>query len=535
MTPIDDTGEVAYTAVSRPPRPTEATSAAAPRSAPPADTTPQAIPQVMDMGDDALQQEGTEQESLPAPVQDGVEYVLDDTYSTPLEAIDPKKEHIPLPSVTVTDLMESSAILGDSWRNGTKTSDDVWARVTKGSVRSMPSADGYVAPLADGTREWKKGIDTAQGLLRSSAPNVRLRQGVKLIGHQAVAFATQALKIGQVYSVMLVHSGFWVRLRAPSESSILELHRQLQAEKVSLGRATWGLLFSNTSSYFTQRLLDFTLEHVLDTSVNNPNEADLRDLISVHDLPILFWGLARAHWPNGFQFSRSCIRDASKCKHVSHGMLNLGELFRIDNKALTASQRKHMASVGKNTMSMESLQRYREEFLRGSTSNVTLKAGDGTVNMTLRSPTAAQHIRAGQDWVQSIEDAYPAALEMSEDERDAYLWSQGRASTMRQYTHYVQSITVADQVLDDPETVAMLLDNLSKDEAVRLAFMKAVAKFIDDSVVAMVALQTYRCPSCNELQTAGREKGRFPDYIPLDAGAIFFSLVAQRVAVIEAR
>lgn len=531
--PSSDESELIYSGVSRPVRPAEP-----PIAAPPRPTQQPAIPatidQVMDLEDDSpLDKSGPQEE--PAVDTSAVDYVLDETYMQPLDAIDPKKEHVSLPSATAADLRESAAALGETWRNGTKSSDTQWAQVVQASIRSMPSANGYADALNASERDWKKGIDTSQGMLRSSAPNVRLRPGVKLMGHQAVAFATQALKIGQVYSTQLVHSGFWVRLRAPSESAMLELYRQLQAEKVSLGRSTWGLLFSNTSSYYTRVLLDFTLEHILDTSVNNPTEVDLRDLISVHDLPILFWGLARAHWPNGFQFSRSCVRDATKCKHVSHGMLNLGELFRVDNKSLTQAQRKHMTSVGKNTMTLDSLQRYREEFLRGATSNVTLKAGDGEVVMTLRSPTAAQHIRAGQDWVQSIEEAHPTALEMSEDDRDNYLWNQGRATTMRQYTHYVQSITVAGQTFDDQETVAMLLDNLSKDEAVRLAYMKAVAKYIDDSVVAMVAIQTYKCPSCGELQTAGREKGRFPDYIPLDAGAIFFSLVAQRVDEIATR
>jgi hypothetical protein len=309
----------------------------------------------------------------------------------------------------------------------------------------------------------------------------------------------------------------------------------INAEKLSLGRTTYGLIFSNNSSYTTRLLLDFAIEHIHDTSLDLPDGQDMRALITVHDLPILFWALACAHWPNGFQYSRPCISDPTKCMHVTNAKLALNRLQFTDRNSLTKTQRQHMTNAAPRSMSIDSIKRYKEEFLRGVDRQVEIKAGAGSVRLILKNPTAAQHVQAGFDWINSIEEAYPASLAMSDKERDSYLYNQGRATVMRQYSHYVNKIIVDGADYDDADTINGILGDLSADDQTRRDFMKEVAKYIDDSVVSMIAIPTYTCPSCGGAQNVGRETTKHPDYIPLDVSAVFFSLVAQRVGRIEAR
>jgi hypothetical protein len=495
-------------------------------------------PQDIDLGDD-----GSDIESENAPGQTPIVPAVDNSdleydYSAPLAELDPAKEAVVIASTSFTGLSELNKQIaqGGVWRQPVdKNVKTIWANVLSASVRSMPADSGLMASINDPSRKWVKAVDSPTGPLRSTSPRLRIKPGAKIGANHAREYAMQALNMGQMFSTALWHSGFWVRLRAPSESAMLELHRKIQAEKVTLGRLTWGLLFSNASSYYSRVLLDFVMDHVHDTSVDLPEDKDLRELIMVHDLPILYWGLAKAHWTNGFQYSRPCIADPDKCMHISHGKLNLQELLRQDDTAFTAYQRKHMGNVAPRSMSLASIQSYRDEMLRGSKSKVNLKAGGGSVEVVFKTPTALQHLGAGQLWIDNIEKSTPESLGLPVDERDDFIWAKGKATTMRQYAHYVDSIIVGDQNFSQEETVYELLDMLSADDTVRDEFLKAVAHYIDESVVAMVAIQTYVCPSCGTRQNAGRDKSKFPDYIPLDPGAIFFSLVAQRVAMIAAR
>jgi hypothetical protein len=460
---------------------------------------------------------------------------LEYDYYTPLDAIDITREHLVMPPATGREMSDSVSGLSSA-AVGTTTDDAAWADAIRLSAQTVIANSGYVDPLVDDKRKWVRVVGSPKGALSSSAPQLKVRPNTKLTGQRAVSFVTKSLGMGQMFNVALWHTGIWVRLNPPTEAEILDLYRTLNAEKITLGRSTWGLLFSNTTSYTTRILLDFIASHIHDTSVDLPEGTDIRDIMSVHDIPHLVWGQACAHWSSGFQYSRPCVNDPDKCKHISHGKLFLNMLQRVDDNALTTLQRAHMTNTGSRSMTLDQVSLYKREFLRTHVDQkITLKAGSGDLTMVLKNPTASQHLRAGHLWVNHIEEAYPNSIGLDASARDAYLWQQGRATLMRQYAHYIESVTVDGQTFDQEETINSLLDVLSADDNLRGDFLKAIAKFIDDTVVSMIAINTYECPSCKMRQNKGREETKHPDYIPLDPSSVFFSLVVQRVGMIEAR
>lgn len=407
-----------------------------------------------------------------------------------------------------------------------------WLGVISAGIESNVYDEGLIQTVLDETAQFVQGVDSEMGKLTASSPSFKAQEGTKFTGEKARLRVRQSLKLGVIFNVPLWHSGFWVRIKAPSEGDLLELYRQITADKVTLGRATYGLLFSNNTSYASRTLLDFCIEHLYETSLDLKEADDIRPHIKTPDLPILFWGLACSIWPNGFQYMRGCIADPEKCTHVIKEKLDLSKLQFTNTSALTKWQIAHMTKRTRGAMSLESLKRYNEEFIKGQPRKIQLNP---QVSMTLKLPNAIEHIDAGYRWINAIEENYGRALIQDESKRDAYLLSQGKATVMRQYSHFVEAIDVSGELYEDRETIEDILNDLTASDTLRTEFMQAVAKYLDDSVVSLIAIPSFQCPSCGGEQKSSKDAQRYPELIPLDVNNTFFTLAVQRIRRIEAR
>lgn len=407
-----------------------------------------------------------------------------------------------------------------------------WLGVVSSGIEFSTYSEGFVSAALDEGAQFVQEVDSPQGPLSAGAPKYRVKEGVKFSGEKARLRVRQSLNLGVIFNIPLWHSGFWIRLKAPSEGALLELYREITSDKVTLGRATYGLLFSNNTSYASRALLDFCIDHLYETSLDLKEDEDLRSHIKTLDLPVLFWGLACSIWPNGFQYMRSCISDPEKCQHVIKEKLDLKKL-QFSNKAqLTQRQITHMTRRERGSMTLESVQRYSDEFIKGQLREVVI---NDSVKMKFQVPSALQHIESGYRWINAIEENYGRALTMDETRRDKYLLSQGKATVMRQYGHFVKSITVGGEEYDDQETIEDILSDLTASDDVRDKFLKAASKFIDDSVISMIAIPTFVCPSCGGEQKPAKENTKHPGLLPLDVNNVFFALAVQRIRRIEAR
>lgn len=443
---------------------------------------------------------------------------------------------VALPSATANEVIQRLEDCSSSLVDSASPAQKRWEEAVMSAQGAPLYANAYVAPLVSPDRDWVTAVDGPTGPLRSSAPRVKRSANVKYTGATARRIARTELGLGGAFGVGLWHSGFWVRLRPPTEGAMLELYQNLTQEKAQLGRATYGLIFSGMGGYYSRILLDFVLEYVVDTSLILEDGEDIRNYIHVHDLPILYWGLACAHWSRGFLYSRPCVAKPGECSHVITETLNLREeMHVVDKRCLTAYQKQHMSKLQPRSVTTASLQQYQDEFLHRSPRLVNIDTPAAKIVITLKSPTARGHIQASYDWVNGIEELYPESLGVDVKTRQKFLLNQGRASLMRQYEHYVQSIRINDILLDDAEAISGTLEDMSGDEKIRVEFLKAVAKYIDDTVVSMIAIPSFICPSCGGQQNVGRPDTPHPNRIPLSVERLFFHLLALQVQEIETR
>lgn len=469
-------------------------------------------------------------------------FKMDFAYTSEGYAFDKAGITVGLPSGTDAQTREA---LRDTpnFKSGMDTLSQRYIEVINQGLASLPFGEGLVETAHRDDAMWAQKVESPVGSLMGVSPKFKKKEGVKYTGESARNLIRSHMKLGTVFAVPLWHSGFWVTLRSPTESDLIELYRKITQDKITLGRSTYGLLFSNVSVYVNKILLDFVIDNLYETSLNIKDNEDIRSYIQLPDLSLLVWGLACAAWPNGFQYERACITDVDKCKHVVSEKLNLSKLLWTDTTSLTTRQVQHMTKRLRGSMETETLKVYQDDFVRGKQNKIELT---DTLSFVIKQPTALEHVEAGYRWINGIEEGYGRALNQDENTRNDYLLSHAQASSMRQYAHYISSILVDEEEIDGKEEVENALIDLSSRDDLRDLFMKKIAQFLDSSLISFVGIPTYTCPACGgnqrhshaeeEAIAAGvKAKPAYPELIPLDVAQTFFPLMVQTVLRVRER
>jgi len=409
-----------------------------------------------------------------------------------------------------------------------------WATTLNEGLTQAAFEDNYKGTLENEESFFKQSIQSEMGPLGGASPAFKPVEGETIKGQRGILRMMSYLGMGTVFKTPLWHTGIWITIKAPSEGELLELQRQLVADKIELGRNTYGLAFSSTSVYIADRLVSFALRHIYETTLSA--DVDLKTIISVHDIPALLWGLTCAIYPRGFQYRRACIADAEKCNHIVEERLNLSKILWTNTKALTPSQVLHMTKRQSGSVSLDAVKRYKEEMLSCQNRRVVIdENSQRPLQMTLRVPTVAEYIDSGQEWISSIVTMVNNALglDASENERNEYIFKHGQATSMRQQLHWVESIEFNSNVIDDNETLRGTFNVLSTDDITRNDFMKKVQSYIDDTTIALLGIPVYDCPSCGKTQPTPIPKQT--SIIPIDVYQTFFTLLGQKLQRLTAR
>lgn len=414
-----------------------------------------------------------------------------------------------------------------------------WFMRVEGASIVRPSRNMFDRTVDRTEALFKQFVDSEKGKLAPGNIKLGDASNTKVSGEKAVLRMRAAMGLGSVISIPLWHSGFWITIKAPNEAAELELNRRIAEEKISLGRATYGLMFANTSVFFAGWLIDFALAHVYDTSLKVEGIDNIRKHISQLDIPILVWGLACATYPNGFPYARAVMDKDHSTSETVKEKINVGKLIWVDNNSFTPWQIAHMAQRGSNTMTLESIEKYKSEFTRGK--GRTIEISD-KISINLRVPTIDQYLTSGQRWVNGIVNMIDKAFGLGDNssgndaeserirnnKRNSYIIEQGKATNMRQYGHYVESIEVMGALTDDEETLNEQLNALSADDNARKIFFDSVIQFIEDSTVAVIATPVVK-------EKENETYPRFPRLLVIDPMTVFFILLVQKVTQIQQR
>lgn len=409
-----------------------------------------------------------------------------------------------------------------------------WAQQVREGMTMTAEAEMFVPTLEDENAEFHQHLQHNGVSLMAQPPKFKPLENQNLQGERAVIRLISHLGLGTLFNVPLWHSGIWVTFKPPSESEILELNRALIADKIKFGRYTYGLAYSNTTSYTIDRLVDFALAHVYDLTAKAEDITvdNLRKHISSQDIPSLLWGFVCTMYPRGFRYRRACVADPEKCNHVLEETLNVTKLQWTNVNALSDWQRTHMSVRQPKSKDLASITRYREELSKMQKKRVLMNEGlPNEIAITIKTPSVEEYVEAGHRWIGDIVDAVDRALgaDAASGERNAHIVRHGQASAMRQYSHWIDSIEYETNIINDRETIESTLDVLSADDVVRNQFITAVVDYINKSTISLIGIPAYDCPNCGATQSTNLDLPQYTNIIPLDVVQVFFGLLTQRL------
>lgn len=395
-----------------------------------------------------------------------------------------------------------------------------WKEVNEESKEFVMHGAAFNRAVEREGSQYKQFLETPKGQLGFSSPRLAEREGVKISGEKAILRVRALMGQGGLITIPLFHSGFWITIKTPSESSYIELRRRLVEDKIRLGRLTHGLVFSNVQSFTNGWLLDLIEDHLYETSLKD--QTNLRSKIKVTDLPTLFWGLACSIWPKGFQYTRAALTpEGIEAKELIAGLVNVAKLMWVDNTYFTPWQKSHMSNRQSGSVTQDSLDRYQKEFAQHSGRTIVV---NDHLKIHLQVPSAEAFVASGYRWINALVNIVDATFTGETDDagrRNVAMVEHANATLLRQYGHWISSIEVDESEQTDTDVLDSIVNMLAESVEVRTKFLNEVGKFIDDSTGVVIAIP--------EVSPKGSGIPRFPRLIPLDVVSTFFTLLMQRV------
>lgn len=408
-----------------------------------------------------------------------------------------------------------------------------WAQLLRMGMRSAFQDELLEAAVTRPGGDWRQYLQHNDSKLSMGKISIANKHGEKLTGPRAIQHMRTMLHGGTPKQVMLPHTGIWVSMRSNGDTSGVDLARQLAEEKIEMGSYSFGQAFSNYSAISAGIMMGYFHDMIYDSNLKD-EVTDYGDIVKITDLPMMAHGAASVIWPNGFNYTRAVLNNAGEKMTAKSGTVNINKLQKIDNSMFSPWQTGLLSQRFGHAVTAADLEKYQSEFANLKGREVPLNEN---ITLVLKVPTINEYLNSGQRWVNGIalmvEKAF--ALPPTDDARNEFINTHGKATNMRQFAHWIQSINILENervvVYDDIETIEAMLDDISSMEEAAEKYFVAVKKFIADATVSVIAIPAEE----GEAVDPSLANERFPHLIPIDVMYTFFILLVQRVERISKR
>lgn len=406
------------------------------------------------------------------------------------------------------------------------------------TITSMVRYDQYRYLNNDNTAKWRNGVTLPNGKsrnIRSPSPTL---DKAKSSQSAASNLFKSVLNIGKDIDLFLYHSGFSVKLRAPSLSQFMMVDRKISQDNVELGRKTHGLIASADTTYAQRAIMDLFYDCLIDTSIGVMDRNELQHAISVLDIPVIAWALACAKYPTGFNLAMSCLANPNTCQHSWYSIIDPRQMYLVDENKLTERQRQIASIMRKQTA--EEYQDYWSEFNYGGIEFIEFPVNDEErkVMIELANAPVDYAFQSADKWIKAITTQVETAfgLPLVGKERATYILEQAKATTCLKYAHFVNRIIVKDldteesvEITDEKEIFGALVD-ISNNELLTNVFMNGVNKFINRATNTIIAIPNVPCPECGGYHETDKVEEVGRHVVPIDPISVFTILCQQQTA-----
>lgn len=400
---------------------------------------------------------------------------------------------------------------------------------------SLTPHDQYRYLINDNKARWKNGALLPNGKLRGiRSPNPSFDKA-KVSPGAATNVLKSALNIGKEVNIFLYHSGFSVTLTAPSLSQFMMIDRKMSEDNLELGRRVYGLVASHDTTYAQRAIMDLFYDCLKNTSLGVLDRETLDASISVLDVPVIAWVLACAKYPNGFNYSMSCMANPDTCMHQWMSVVNPRYMYYVDNNKLTERQKQIAALM--RTQTNEEYASYWDEFDYGEPGRVVLPSldDDKTITVEFGNPTIGYAMKKADEWIGAIHSQVESSfrLPLVGDDRKVYIETQLQSTRCLIYGHFVNRITITDdesgdvvEITDSQDITSALVD-ISGYEPLRNIFLNGVQRFINHLTNTVIGLPNIPCPSCGGVLESDNPEEANMHVIAIDPISVFTMLCQQ--------
>lgn len=441
---------------------------------------------------------------------------------------------ISLPSINLTDFTQKVKEHNNLNLDSKNPKLQEWKKVNEDAVDYYTTGNLYSSRFTDDNSLFLQGVEKDNELKNISTLKFKKSEG-ELKGELAILKVSKLLGLGEVINVPLPHSGIWVIIKPPTEKDLIDFYNSLFRDKVILGRATFGLTLSNFSVYIQNKLFDFIINHIQSVNYSDIPKEELKNYILISDLPILAWGFACTIYPNGFEYTRACVKNPEECTYIYKGLINLTKLLWIDNLSLSDYQKSVLFENRPNKLTLENYKKYIAEHNRVTGYEFTIK---NDIKIKLKTPTVAEYFADGLNWINSINNKINSLIieEGNEEEiKTDLLNSYVKSSILRKLSHYIDYIEIEENIVNDRETINSVLEVFSSDDDIRPNIENEIIKYKEKSIIALIGIPEFKCPNCGSYQNTEIVNENFTKVIPLDVLNLFFTLITLRIAKILER
>lgn len=414
-------------------------------------------------------------------------------------------------------------------------SDDAraWVALLDESTIPYPDGDQYIRIENRPGSTWgqeltgrKKRIMAAY---KSVAPSA-IQQVMS--GADAVDLFFQGTGMGRTVRWPLYRSGIWVNIRPASLTYLCEIDRSLVFERAQIGMDTVGLVNSNDSLIFDEKLVDAALRLVTFANVQVASMMDLRKLIVKSDIPSLIAGMAAATFADGFPVTIPCTN--IDCRHVDSFDGDTRRMSWVDTSRFSAKQIAFLDDMD-TPHTVEEVMAYQASFEEMEEHTFEYKGR----KFDFQVGSAERYFELGHQWISQVNLALNECLQdekMDMAVRSRVLNSILQSEMLCRYVHYIKSIRVPAKdkddndifsVITDREAINNILRHLQADDEGASDLLKAIDDYIVQTELVIFGYRNHKCSKCGNYHLDDRGEARL--IIPFKVGVTFFTLLQLRL------
>lgn len=340
--------------------------------------------------------------------------------------------------------------------------------------------------------------------------------------------------------IPLWHSGFSVMIKPITPNTLMEIEKRINQELIRIGRDTNYLAFSAYDGFIITAVYDVFKTLIFSTNLDIDLETERDELdkyISVADMYPIMCAIVSTVYYNGLQVAVTCNNinvmnenEEPKCTHTITADIDPSKIVYVKSSKLPSWCLKQIKAA---SVTKENALKYQEEVSKSELNSFEITTPSSKIKVNFKIPNIGKYIDLSVDWLENINSKLADMITNTKDKtvhENLAKELRGVMSTglYRSYIDkFIYNVDGDDHVLTDKDEINDVMDGLIFNTDLTEGLIGKIHEFIEDTLVSLVAIPSYTCPSCKKEYKDSHSNKHFDRLIPLATTDLFFFLITR--------